>query len=150
MRFATFKQNVFYVYLIFRSSSRRHFHCKIIYLSIVNEEEHIDIEHVSNFTDLTCNCDFNQWLICFTRLIFGTVWLKSIQEFKCERHKSVSFVKRCICFSQHISTKQNAMKLNTQPSAPLFLQIIYWVTLGLFKDAFQCCTIVSWNGNLTL
>lgn len=43
----------------------------------------------------------------------------------------------------------NAMKLNAQPNAPLFLQIIYWVILGLFKEAFQCYTIVSWNGNFT-
>jgi hypothetical protein len=43
----------------------------------------------------------------------------------------------------------NAMKLNAQPNAPLFLQIICWVILGLFKEAFQCCTIVSWNGNFT-
>lgn len=140
MRFATFKQNVFYVSFIFHSLK------KVLSLRndlFVNSEWGRTLLHwePSSFTDFTCNCAFNQWLIYFTWLIFGAVRLKSIQDSKCDRHKSVPFVKTCSCFSQHISSKQNAMKLNVQPNAPLFLQMIYWVILGLFNEAFQCYTI---------
>jgi len=41
------------------------------------------------------------------------------------------------------------MKFNAQSNAPLFIQIIYLAILGLFKEAFQCYTIVSSNENFT-
>jgi hypothetical protein len=117
-----------FIFTLFFTPWSRYFHCEVIYSSIANEEEHICTDNFSNFTDFTCNCAFNQWLIYFTWSVFRAVWLKSIQEFKCEKH--VCFLCQNLQFlftTQLFKTK--CCKIESSPNSPIFLQMIYWVIL---------------------
>jgi hypothetical protein len=137
------------MFTLFFTPRRRYCHCEMIYSSIVNEEENIYIENLSNFTDFTCNCAFSQWLIYFTWLISGAVWLKSIQEHKCERHKAVSFVKTCICFSQHIL--QNKMLWNWTLDPMLHYSSRWFIEwfLDYLTKLFNVTRYWSRNGKFT-